>query len=203
MADVSVRRSQHLTSKAAEEEEEQLKKVTSALEYVVCICYCQYAALIRPRYLKERFGWTEVTEEAIDNVIDNCDSMELGLDDRCKQAVRHAIGQDKAVVFAYVVCSARRTHDDACFCIPCRPNNCRYQLRKVDFLSFAAEKERQRLQKIALKRSEAISETESVVQPSKVEWAFHSSHFLLHSLLCSGHRRRRSGAVYDAHAATC
>jgi hypothetical protein len=54
------------------------------------------------RYLQQRFGWAEVTEEAIDNVVDNCDSMELGLDDRCRQAVRHATGQDKAVVFAYV-----------------------------------------------------------------------------------------------------
>jgi hypothetical protein len=52
--------------------------------------------------LKERFGWAEVTEEAIDNVIDNSDAIELGLDDRCKQAVRHALGQEKAVVFAYV-----------------------------------------------------------------------------------------------------
>ena len=58
--------------------------------------------LIRCRYLKERFGWAEVTEEAIDNVIDNSDSIELGLDDRCKQAVRHALGQEKAVVFACV-----------------------------------------------------------------------------------------------------
>ena len=44
-------------------------------------------------------------------------------------------------------------------------------MRKIDFLSFAAEKERQRLQKIAQLRSEAINETESVVQPSKVELA--------------------------------
>jgi hypothetical protein len=48
----------------------------------------------------------EVTEEAIDNVIDNSESIELCLDDRCKQAVRHAVGQEKAVVFAYVSCSA-------------------------------------------------------------------------------------------------
>ena len=54
------------------------------------------------RYLKERFGWAEVTEEAIDNIIDNSDSIELELDERCKQAVRHAVGQDKAVVFACV-----------------------------------------------------------------------------------------------------
>ncbi len=54
------------------------------------------------RYLKERFGWVEVTEEGIDNVIDNSDCMGLGLDDRCKHAVRHAAAQEKAVVFAYV-----------------------------------------------------------------------------------------------------
>ena len=73
--------------------------------------------------MKERFGWTEVTEEAIDNIIDNCDSMELGLDDRCRQAVRHATGQDKAVVFAYVagtcLCMAfSHAHLDACIRIP-------------------------------------------------------------------------------------
>ena len=44
----------------------------------------------------------EVTEEGIDNVIDNSDCMGLGLDDRCKHAVRHAAAQEKAVVFAYV-----------------------------------------------------------------------------------------------------
>ena len=33
MADVSVRRSQHMASKAAEEEEEQTKRVAAALEY--------------------------------------------------------------------------------------------------------------------------------------------------------------------------
>jgi hypothetical protein len=32
MADVNVRRSQHVASKAAEEEEEQVKRVTAALE---------------------------------------------------------------------------------------------------------------------------------------------------------------------------
>jgi hypothetical protein len=50
--------------------------------------------------LKERFGWTEVTEEAIDNAVDNSSSMDLGLDERCTHAVRHAMGQEKAVVFA-------------------------------------------------------------------------------------------------------
>jgi hypothetical protein len=151
--------------------------------------------MMRCRYLKERFGWTEVTEEAIDNVIDNSDSIELGLDDRCKQAVRHAVGQEKAVVFAYV---ATATAHRRCTPLTWR----RYQLRKVDFLSFAAEKERQRLQKIAQLRSEAINETESVVQPSKVLAS--PTHHVLH-LACAhalaGHRRRRSGAVYDPHAA--
>lgn len=136
MADVNIRRTLHVASKAAEEEEEQMKRVAVALEY-----------------LKERFGWMEVTEEAIDNVIDNSESIELGLDDRCKQAVRHAVGQEKAVVFAY-------------------------QLRKVDFLSFAAEKERQRLQKIAHMRSEAINETESIIQPSKVIGEEDLEHFM-------------------------
>jgi len=64
--------------------------------------FARVALLTECRYLKERFGWAEVTEEAIDNVIDNSDSIELDLDERCKQAVRHAVGQDKAVVFACV-----------------------------------------------------------------------------------------------------
>ena len=83
----------------------------------------------RFRYLKERFGWMEVTEEAIDNVIDNSESIELGLDDRCKQAVRHAVGQEKAVVFAYVSCRAISfpwllacTLSCTCACVFSRPD---------------------------------------------------------------------------------
>ena len=70
------------------------------------------------RYLKERFGWAEVTEEAIDNVIDNSDAIELGLDDRCKQAVRHALGQEKAVVFSYVFkpCPSLAIPPHSCLC---------------------------------------------------------------------------------------
>ena len=43
----------------------------------------------------------EVTEEGIDNVIDNSDCMGLGLDERYKHAVRAAAAREKAVVFAY------------------------------------------------------------------------------------------------------
>jgi hypothetical protein len=56
-------------------------------------------------------------------------------------------------------------------------------LRKVDFLSFAAEKERQRLQKIAQKRSEVISETESVVPASKVKRLLSIHLFVCSSLI--------------------
>ena len=38
MADVNIRRSQHVASKSAEEEEEQLKRVTAALEYEARTC---------------------------------------------------------------------------------------------------------------------------------------------------------------------
>jgi hypothetical protein len=161
---------------------------------LACFSHFTSFRMTRCRYLKERFGWTEVTEEAIDNVIDNSDSIELGLDDRCKQAVRHAVGQEKAVVFAYVAPAALHwrcltSHTGAASPLVRR----RYQLRKVDFLSFAAEKERQRLQKIAQLRSEAINETESVVQPSKV--LAHPAHHVLHGTCAhalAGHRRRRS-----------
>jgi hypothetical protein len=37
MADVNVRRSQHVASKAAEEEEEQTKRAVAALEYGACL----------------------------------------------------------------------------------------------------------------------------------------------------------------------
>ena len=71
----------------------------------------------------------------------------------------------------------------------------------VDFLSFAAEKERQRLQKIAQKRSEVISETESVVQPSKVAVVARIA-----SIFCTdvtaGNWRGGPRAVYDAYATT-
>jgi len=45
MADVNVRRSQHVVSKAAEEEEEQLKRVTAALEYEALPCFFWCAAI--------------------------------------------------------------------------------------------------------------------------------------------------------------